>query len=71
MTIRFLKPVTTDATVEITLDEAAIGRIEAEAASRGKADCILDGEIKDSAGQVVAASHGIYQLRAVIFRSVS
>lgn len=65
MTIRFLKPVTTDATVEITLDEAAIARIEAEAADRGKADYILDGEIKDSAGQVVAASHGIYQLRAL------
>jgi len=65
MTIRFLKPVTTEATVEIALDEAAIARIEAEAAARGKADYILDGEIKDSTGQVVAASHGIYQLRAL------
>jgi len=65
MTIRFLKPVVTEATVEIGLDEEAIARIEAEATARGKADYILEGEIKDAAGNVVAASRGIYQLRAL------
>ncbi len=64
MTIRFLKPVITDATVEIRLDEAAIARIEDEAAARGKADYVLEGEIRDAAGQVVATSRGVYQLRA-------
>jgi acyl-coenzyme A thioesterase PaaI-like protein len=38
MTIRFIKPVTTEATVEITLDDATISRIQAEAAASGKAD---------------------------------
>ena len=64
MTLKFLKPVTTDATVEIRLDDAAIDRIQAEAATCGKAEFILEGEIQDAAGQVVAASRGVYQLRA-------
>lgn len=63
MTIRFLKPATTDATVEITLSADAIAAIEAEAAARGKAEYVLEGEIRDAAGQVVAASRGVYQLR--------
>lgn len=63
MNIRFLKPVTTDATVEITLDENAIAAIEAEAAAHGKAEYVLEGEIRDAAGQVVAAGRGVYQLR--------
>lgn len=65
MNLRFLKPVTTDATVEITLDEAAIARIQAEAADLGKAEFVLEGEIRDTAGQVVALSRGVYQLRSL------
>lgn len=65
MTIRFLKPTLTEATVETGLDEAAIVAIEAEASARGKADYTLEGEIRDAAGKVVAASRGIYQLRAL------
>lgn len=65
MTIRFLKPALTEATVEIGLDEAAIAGIEAEASRHGKADYILESEIRDQAGQVVAASRGIYQLRTL------
>ncbi len=64
MTIRFLKPTTSDATVEIILDEAAIGAIEARAAAQGRADYLLEAEIRDDAGQVVATSRGVYQLRA-------
>ena len=65
MTIRFLKPALTEATVEIGLDEATIAGIEAEASRHGKADYILESEIRDQAGQVVAASRGIYQLRTL------
>jgi acyl-CoA thioesterase FadM len=65
MTIRFLKPALTEATVEIAMDEAAIAAIEAEASRRGKADYTLEGEIRDTTGQVVAASRGVYQLRAL------
>lgn len=65
MTLRFLKPATTDATVEIALEAEAIARIETEAAQRGKAEFILEGEIVDGAGQVVARSRGIYQLRSL------
>lgn len=65
MSLRFLKPVTTDATVEIALDEKAIDSIQAEAADRGKAEFVLEGEIRDAAGQVVALSRGVYQLRSM------
>ena len=63
MTIRFLRPATSDATVEVTLGEDAIAAVEAEAAAHGKAEYVLEGEIRDTAGQVVAASRGVYQLR--------
>ncbi len=65
MTLRFIKPVTTDATVEIILDDAAITRIQTEAAASGKAEFILEGRILDAAGQLVAASRGVYQLRSL------
>jgi len=64
MTLRFLKPATTDATLEIALDEEAIEKIEGQAKDCGKAEYVLEGEIRDAAGQVVAASRGVYQLRA-------
>jgi thioesterase domain-containing protein len=65
MTLRFVKPVTTDAMVEITLEEADILRIQAEAADCGKAEFILEAQILDAAGQLVATSHGVYQLRSL------
>jgi len=64
MTLRFIKPVITDATVEITLDDAAINRIQDEAAARGKADYILEAEIHDTSGQLVSTSRSVYQLRS-------
>jgi acyl-coenzyme A thioesterase PaaI-like protein len=63
MSIRFLKPVSTDAFIEMTLSEGAAGRIAAEAEENGKAEFILDGEIKDANNQLAATSHGVYQLR--------
>jgi len=63
--LRFLKPVKTDATITVTLEDAQIEALQAEASERGKAEFVLDAEILDSSGQAVAASHGVYQLRRV------
>ena len=64
LNIKFLKPVKSDATIEITLSEERINALQAEASERGKAEFVLEGEIKTADGTVVAASHGIYQLRS-------
>lgn len=64
MTIRFLKPARTDVTVELTMGEEEVRRIAGEADEKGKADYVLEGEIKDAAGEVVAISRGLYQVRA-------
>lgn len=65
MTIQFVRPAKTDATIELVMPEAEAQRIQAEVDAKGKAEFLLEGEIKDSSGQVVVVSKGIYQLRAV------
>jgi acyl-coenzyme A thioesterase PaaI-like protein len=65
MTIQFLKPANTDLSIEISLSEEEIGRIEVEAVEKGKSEFRLTGEIKDIDGQVVALSRGIYQIRSI------
>lgn len=71
MNTRFLKPAKGDVTVEMTLDDARIAEITAQADAAGKAEFILDGEIKDANGIVVASSRGIYQLRSTRVSSQS
>lgn len=63
--MKFLKPAKSDVSVEITLDDARIAAISAEADAKGKAEFTLDGEIKTADGTVVAASHGVYQIRRI------
>ncbi len=63
-TIKFLKPVTSDVTIEITISDARIAELQAEADAKGKAEFVLEGEIKTADGTVAATSSGIYQLRA-------
>ncbi len=63
-TIKFLKPVTGDVTIEITISDARIAELQAEADAKGKAEFVLEGEIKTADGTVAATSSGIYQLRA-------
>ena len=65
MTMRFLKPARGDVTIEISLDDARIAAISADADANGKAEFILEGELKTADGTVVAASHGVYQLRSI------
>jgi hypothetical protein len=63
--MQFLKPATGDVTVEIGLDDLQIASLAAEAAEKGKAEFILEGELKMADGTVVATSRGVYQLRSL------
>ena len=67
MTIRFRRPAKTDVTIEMSMTEDEVKEIEATAKAQGKADYILNGEIKDQSGEVVALSEGVYQMRALSF----
>lgn len=62
--LKFLKPATSDVRIELTLDEDEIARIEADLAAQGKAEFVLEGDLRDQQGMAVARSHGVYQLRA-------
>lgn len=64
MTMRFQKPAKGDVTIEVSLDDAKISAISADADANGKAEFVLEGQIKTADGTVVASSHGVYQLRS-------
>ncbi len=64
MKIRFRRPATTDVTIEMKIPEEEVLRIQQEAEKDGKSEFVLTGEVKDNAGEVVAVSTGIYQIRA-------
>jgi len=63
MSVRFRRPARTEITVEIGLSEEDARRIQQEAEAHGKADYVLEGELKDAHGEVVALSRGVYQIR--------
>lgn len=65
MNIRFRRPATTDITVEMTMSQEEVDRIQKEADDKGKADFVLEGNLTDANGEIVAVSRGIYQIRAV------
>ena len=58
----FLKMAKSDVTVEFSLSEDELQRIEAEVAKCGKCPFVLEGEIKDASGEVVAKSYANYQV---------
>jgi acyl-coenzyme A thioesterase PaaI-like protein len=62
--IEFTGMARSDLRAEASLDEDELQRIETEAAEKGKADFALDAVVRDEAGQTVAVTHGLYQLRA-------
>ncbi len=64
MTIKYLKPATTDIYVEVNMSEEEIERITNEATENGKSVFILEKELKDENGVVVAITTGTYQARA-------
>ncbi|CAN5461265.1 YiiD C-terminal domain-containing protein [soil metagenome] len=63
MDIRFLKPATADITVEVSIEQAEVDRIQAAASEAGKADYSWTCELTDPTGLVVARSTNDYQLR--------
>lgn len=64
MTIKYLKPATTDIHVEVYMSEEEIERITKEATENGKSIFVLEKELKDENGVVVAITTGTYQARA-------
>jgi acyl-coenzyme A thioesterase PaaI-like protein len=62
--IEFTAAARSDLRAEASLDEDELRRIETEAEENGKADFVLDAVVRDEAGQTVAVTHGLYQLRA-------
>jgi thioesterase domain-containing protein len=63
MTIRYKKPVVTDATVKVEMSEEEMQRVAREADEKGKSEFRLRAEVFDEAGQLVCESTGTYQLR--------
>jgi thioesterase domain-containing protein len=62
--IRFVGMARSAVRAEASLDEETITRVQAEAAQRGKADYTLEAVVKNTDGQTVATTRGLYQLRA-------
>jgi acyl-coenzyme A thioesterase PaaI-like protein len=63
MNLRFRRPATSDISVEAHLTAEEIERIQSEADREGKAEYRLELQLKDAAGQVVAETSALYQLR--------
>ena len=62
--IEFTAAARSDLRAEASLGEDELRRVESEAAENGKADFALNAVVRDEAGQTVAVTHGLYQLRA-------
>lgn len=69
MEIKFVKPASTDVTVEVRLEPDEAAKIQATADEVGKADYDWTCELKDANGQVVCVSSNRYQLRSINPRS--
>lgn len=63
MNIKFVRPATTDVTIEISMGKTESDRLAQKVEETGKADFTLDGEVLDAEGRVVAQTRGLYQLR--------
>jgi thioesterase domain-containing protein len=63
MNLRFRRPATGDIVVEARLSAEEIERLQNEAQANGKAEYVLELQLTDGSGEVVALSRGIYQLR--------
>ncbi|MFT6390462.1 MAG: acyl-coenzyme A thioesterase PaaI-like protein [Cellvibrionaceae bacterium] len=61
--IEFLKMAKTDVTVEFELSEKQLKQLEIDTINDGRCAFVLEGEIKDMSGEVVAKSYANYQIR--------
>ncbi len=64
LTLEFLKPATTDLTLSYEVSAAQLAELHAAAMTTGKAKFLLQGELIDSNGVVVAVARGEFQVRA-------
>jgi thioesterase domain-containing protein len=64
--IKFRRVAKTVVRASASLSEDEISRIEEEARANGKSEFILVAELTDEAGEVVATSEGVYQMRSMI-----
>jgi len=71
LNIDFQKPAKSDVTVEISMTTEQIAGIQAEADSNGKAEFVLKGKLKDSAGVPALRTKVMPCSRAVLARSRS
>lgn len=65
VSIRFQRPAYTDVTMEVSMSEEDAAHIEQVAREQGKVDFILDLELKDEEGEVVALVNGTWQIRKI------
>ena len=63
MNLRFRRPAKGDICVEARLSAEQIEQLQNEAQANGKADYLLELELTDASGEIVALSRGLYQLR--------
>jgi acyl-coenzyme A thioesterase PaaI-like protein len=63
--IRFRRPAQTDVSMEVELSAEEASRIQAEALENGKADYVMNLELKDADGEVVAIVGGSWQVRRI------
>ena len=64
MNLRFRRPATGDIRVEARLAAEEIQQLQKQATELGKAEYVLQLQLTDESGEVVAESRGLYQLRA-------
>lgn len=63
MNLRFRRPATGDIRVEASLTDEEIQRLQKQATEEDKAEYVLQLQLTDDSGEVVAESRGLYQLR--------
>jgi thioesterase domain-containing protein len=65
ITVAFKKPGTTDMTCEASISPAQAEQIKNLTDETGKADWVLDLELKDERGDICSIAHGIFQMRKI------
>ncbi len=65
VTIKFVAPAMTDVTIECSITEDEAESVQAAAEENGKADFVMDLEIKDVNEKVVSIVKGTWQIRKI------
>lgn len=61
--INYRRPAKSDVRAKAELDAATLARMRHEVETAGKAEYVLDAVLTDASGEVVATTHGTYQIR--------